>query len=293
MAARPCRFKSYRPHHIKILKHLIFDLDGVITTEATYWDIARRGLLQLLSPTADPLPLDFIYWVKNHAINHNWDVAFVALTAAPDVAKFCATHDALTGKSLLESCPGYRAAPWREVHAVCQAIQDASPLPSAGLHTPAETQKLFAQLKRQGFDFAVATGRPRAEALAPLDALGIRHFFPENRIVTHLDVEQAEHIVGTPLGKPHPFVALRAMYPEMLLQDLLNLPPKENPGVYFIGDTASDISAALAAGVTPVGILTALPPGPYREERRQTLRNLGCDNILDSVLDLPHIKLDP
>ena len=272
------------------MKLLIFDLDGVITTEATYWNIARRGLEQILNPVSDPLPEDFIYWVKNHAINHNWDVAFVALTAAPDLNEFRKSHGHLTGRALLEASPGYRDTPWRNVHTVCQAIQDASPLPDAGLHTPEETVQLFESLG--DFDLAVATGRPKPEALAPLDALGIRRFFPENRIITHFEVEQAERVAQIPLGKPHPFVALKAIYPELSLQQLLALPPQKHPGVWFIGDTASDVSAAIAAGATPIGILSALPPGPYRDQRRETLAALGCDTILDSVLDLPHAKLD-
>ena len=272
------------------MKLLIFDLDGVITTEATYWNIARRGLQHILNPSTDPLPEDFIYWVKNHAINHNWDVAFVAVTAAQNLAQFRKTHDHLTGRALLEACPGYRAELWHQVHEVCQSIQDASPLPDAGLHTAQETVQLFENLS--DFDLAVATGRPKPEALAPLDALGIRRFFPEHRIITHLEVEQAEGVAHIPLGKPHPFVALKAIYPELSLDDLLKIPPRQHPGVWFIGDTASDVGAALAAGTTPIGILSALPPGPYRDQRRQSLAGLGCDTILDSVLDLPHANLD-
>jgi phosphoglycolate phosphatase-like HAD superfamily hydrolase len=270
------------------LKLLVFDLDGVITTEAGYWEIARQGLNQILKPAADPLPVDFIYWIKNHAINHNWDVAFVALTAAAmGLDEFRRGREHLSGRELLASCDGYRKRPWSQVHEVCQAIQDSSPLPHAGLHSPAETLKLFETLAGRGFDFAVATGRPRPEALAPLDRLGIRKFFPDSRIVTHLEVERAERVAGVPLGKPHPFVALRAIDPDLPLDQLLRLPRVARPGVWFIGDTASDISAADAAGIVPIGILSALPDGPYREQRRRTLAGLGCDTILDSVLDLP------
>ena len=271
------------------MKLLIFDLDGVITTEAGYWDIARQGLQEILKPDRDPLPLDFIYWVKNHAINHNWDVAFVALTASHDFDQFRSTRDHLLGRQLLESCPGYRGRLWKAVHEVCQEIQDRSPLPSAGLHSPEEIAGLFGTLAARGFAFAVATGRPKLEALAPLDRLGIRQYFPENRIITHFEVEQAEHIALVPLGKPHPFVALRAIHPEMPLDQLLRLPNEPTPGVWFIGDTVSDVGAAVAAGVVSVGILSALPEGPYREQRRKTLRDLGCDTILDSVLDLPRV----
>jgi len=272
------------------LKLLIFDLDGVITTEASYWNIARQGVVRILGLTeGDSLPLEFIYWIKNHAINHNWDVAFVALSAVGGVEEFQARRELLTGRALLESCEGYRGVAWKRVHEVCQEIQDASPLPAEGLHSPAEMAGLFASLAERGFDFAVATGRPKAEALAPLDYLGIRAYFPENRIITHLEVQIAEREAGVPLGKPHPFVVLRAIYPEMPLAELLTMPFERRARVWFIGDTASDVGAASAAGVSAIGVLGALPPGIYREQRRKTLGELGCATMLDSVLDLPGV----
>lgn len=268
---------------------IVFDLDGVITTEAGYWAIVRKGLRPIVPPEVadDPFPPDFIYWAKNHAINHNWDAAFVALTAAGRYDEFRAAHEHLSGRALLEACPGYRDEPWRQLHRSLQAIQDASPLPDEGLHTPEETKALFETLATRGFTFAVATGRPRPEALAPLDRLGIRRFFEDRRIITHQDVEAAEREAAIPLGKPHPFVVYRAMYPDLPLDTILHLPPEPHPNTWFIGDTASDMGAAAAARVTPIGILSALPPGPYREERRHRLADLGCERLLDSVLDLP------
>ena len=62
---------------------VIFDLDGVITSEAAYWQTAREGLAALTGN--GDIPQDFIYWVKNHAVNHNWDLAFLALYALRSV----------------------------------------------------------------------------------------------------------------------------------------------------------------------------------------------------------------
>ena len=269
------------------MKLVIFDLDGVITTEATYWDIARRGLKKLLSSKADVLPLDFIYWAKNHAINHNWDVAFVALAASADREQFKVLHDHLTGRALLEACPGYREVAWRDVHQVCQEIQDRSPLPDRGLHSKPETRAMFEILEARGYELAVATGRPKSEAIAPLEQLGILRYLREDRIITHWDVQEAERTANVPLGKPHPFVVLRAMYPLMPVEEVLALPAEARQGVWFIGDTASDVSAALGAGVVPIGVVSAIPPGAYRNQRRETLSRLGCRVILDSVLELP------
>ena len=263
---------------------LIFDLDGVITSEADYWSTVEKALHL-------DIPAEFIYWCKNHAINHNWDMAFVALTAAPDFEGFTSDRALLTGRELLESCPGYRAEPWRKCHEICQTVLEAGPLPTTVLHTESQFQKLFQELELGQFVFSIATGRPRLEAVAPLENAHIWGYFDKRRVVTHDEVQQAEREAGFPLGKPHPFVAYRAMYPEMPLAELLALPSIERPDVWFIGDTISDIKAARAAGVTPIGILSAMPPGIYRDERERALREAGCDTILESVLSLPSCVL--
>ena len=241
----------------------------------------------MLKTDTDPLPQDFIFWCKNHAINHNWDLAFVALSAFPGDAAFRAAREHLTGRDLLESCDGYRGAAWIECHVLCQAIQDSGPLPETCLHRPEELVLLFEDLRRNGFVCSIATGRPRIEAMAPLERSGIRKYFDPSRILTHDDVQSAESEAKIPLGKPHPFVALKAIYPDLPVAELLGMKSEVRAGVWFIGDAVSDVHAALGAGVTPIGILGALPDGPYREGRADALRRAGCQTLLGSVLRLP------
>jgi phosphoglycolate phosphatase-like HAD superfamily hydrolase len=246
---------------------LIFDLDGVITSEADYWRTASEGI-------GSEIPLDFIYWVKNHAVNHNWDLAFVAVTARPDYAAFRRAHEHLTGKDLLAACPGYRGQVWREIHDACQRIQDTR-LPLGVL---LDARPMFETLKPSCV-FAVATGRPRPEAVAPLKKAGILHYFDASRIVTHDDVVAMEVAhPGQSFGKPEPFIVHKAMGTDFT--------PAET---VFVGDTLSDILAAERAGVRSIGILTALPEGEYREARRRTLAGAGCTTILDSVLNIPEV----
>ncbi len=247
------------------MRLLIFDLDGVITSEADYWRTAGEGI-------GSEIPLEFIYWVKNHAVNHNWDLAFVALTARCDYAGFRSAHDHLTGKELLAACPGYRGAVWRDIHTACQRIQDTR-LPVEVL---LDAQPMFETLKSDTV-FAVATGRPLPEALAPLAKAGLLSYFDQRRIVTHDDVVAAEALhPGQSLGKPDPFIVHKAMGSDFAPAQTV-----------FVGDTLSDIQAAERAGVRPIGILTALPVGVYREARRQRLADAGCTTILDSVLEIP------
>ena len=246
---------------------LIFDLDGVITSEADYWRTAGEGI-------GSQIPLEFIYWVKNHAVNHNWDLAFVAETARHDYAGFRRAHDHLTGKELLAACPGYRGQVWRDIHEACQRMQDTR-LPVEVL---LDSRPMFETLKSDTV-FAVATGRPRPEALAPLAKAGILDYFDAARIVTHDDVVEAEALrPGQSLGKPDPFIVHKAMGCDFSAENTV-----------FVGDTLSDMQAAARACVRPIGILTALPAGEYREARRRTLVDAGCTTILDSVLEIPGV----
>lgn len=78
---------------------IIFDLDGVITTEHIYWECARLTVWELVhlrlgaAPVYLPavhdaavresiLPQPLIFRVKNLAINSNWDLTYLASCAA-------------------------------------------------------------------------------------------------------------------------------------------------------------------------------------------------------------------
>ena len=79
------------------IKFLVFDLDGVITSEQKYWNTARLtvwelitqpeylGLTDYFGPTQPQQVLtsgqqtinnDFIYELKRRAINSNWDLTY-------------------------------------------------------------------------------------------------------------------------------------------------------------------------------------------------------------------------
>src|SRR5947209_936120 len=73
---------------------LIFDMDGVITTEEKYWACARLALWELVTHTlsipyafGDPIhdvaareavtPDSLIYALKGRAVNSNWDICYI------------------------------------------------------------------------------------------------------------------------------------------------------------------------------------------------------------------------
>ena len=79
---------------LRNLKWLIFDMDGVITSEAMYWDAAELTVKEILGSdkyiglkegfTASReeekrfLPVATIRELKNRALNSNWDIAYLA-----------------------------------------------------------------------------------------------------------------------------------------------------------------------------------------------------------------------
>ena len=90
---------------------LIFDMDGVITTEEKYWACVRLTLWELVTKTLDlpnafgdavhdeairiaVVPDELIYALKGRAVNSNWDIAYmlvcIYLSALPDATVFSA-----------------------------------------------------------------------------------------------------------------------------------------------------------------------------------------------------------
>jgi len=140
----------------------------------------------------------------------------------------------------------------------------------------------------------IATGRPRLEVLAPLKSLGLLHYFDQDRIVTYDEVLEAESYaqargLAIKLGKPHPFPLLKSIYPKASLDDLIsnNFDQQFHRQIGYVGDAASDILAAQRAGCVPIAVLTGFTVAQAQVEKRRMFTTLGCDIILDSILELP------
>jgi phosphoglycolate phosphatase-like HAD superfamily hydrolase len=156
-----------------------------------------------------------------------------------------------------------------------------------------ETVLLVAEIKQvlgvlaQRYKLAIATGRPRNETIVPLTKLGLLEFFEADRVVTYDEVLAAEQLVEFKLGKPHPFIVLKAIYPELSDAELIDLAQNSHPRVAYIGDAASDVVAAQAAGCCSIGVLTGF--GVDLEYKRQLLGKIGCNHIIASVAALPDL----
>jgi len=89
------------------------------------------------------------------------------------------------------------------------------------------------------------------------------------------------------LGKPHPFILLKAISPGTPVPQLLAQRQQHYPEVAYVGDAASDVMAAQQAHCKAIGVLTGFTPGKTRDQKQSLFRELNCDAVLDSILDLP------
>jgi phosphoglycolate phosphatase-like HAD superfamily hydrolase len=98
---------------------------------------------------------------------------------------------------------------------------------------------------------AVATGRPRVEAIYPLKKFGISHMF--RAVVSEDDIAEAEKLHGRPLRKPDPFSVALAIGRSGVPWER----PEPGNVVFYVGDMPGDMAAGLGAGARPVGFAAA------------------------------------
>jgi phosphoglycolate phosphatase-like HAD superfamily hydrolase len=154
-------------------------------------------------------------------------------------------------------------------------------------------QDTLAELSKR-YSLAIATGRPRNEVISPLQKMDLLKYFDSQRIVTYDDVLEAESVhydSEIHLGKPHPFILYKAIYPEIEITKLCNdcFHLKNPQTVAYIGDAGSDVIAAKRAGCLSIGVLTGFSQDNTKVEKEKLLQNLGCDIVLDSILELPSL----
>ena len=169
-------------------------------------------------------------------------------------------------------------------------------------HSPAQTGKIgcihFEQpllpvpqlkatletLRQQGYTFGIATGRPREEALLPLEHYDLLTYFDMQHITTHAEVAQAEAKASkkgssVSLVKPHPYQFLLAAHPSYE-------PDEEKQDVQpfiVVGDTPSDVNGGHAAGA----IVVAVKTGARTPQALTLLEQSTPDFLIEDVTKLP------
>ncbi len=161
--------------------------------------------------------------------------------------------------------------------------------------------KVFRTLQLTGLNLAVATGRPRKEAVTALKSIGILDYFEDRRIITQDEADNAEAILKQQgrrmkLSKPHPYIILKAIYPDKTPEELLGLTvPDYKHDIYaMVGDAMSDILGAKQAGCTAVGVLSGAGKDTDLEnEQREFFTEMGADIVISDIEELPPlVKLD-
>jgi phosphoglycolate phosphatase-like HAD superfamily hydrolase len=147
-----------------------------------------------------------------------------------------------------------------------------------------ELRATLETLCSQGYILAVATGRPGQEAIVPLKNYGLLEYFDETRLVTHVEVAQAEARLDgqgetSSLVKPHPYPFLVAADPEYQP----NQPVKLHGSFVVVGDTPSDVHGGRDAGAITVAVLT----GARSAEARTLLEQSQPDFIVEDVTNVP------
>ncbi len=161
-------------------------------------------------------------------------------------------------------------------------IYDEEPLIPLG-----ELKEILSTLTSAGINLGIGTGRAYYEIHTPLKKWDLEKYFNADAYITYSDVVNAEgllsglgHNLG--LGKPHPFMFLKAVYgkdysTQKLIDGIFNKDLLEN--VLIVGDAGSDIMAAKAIPCKFAAVLTGITgkgAKPYFED-------MGADYILDSI----------
>lgn len=346
---------------------IVFDLDGVITTEQIYWESARLTIWELVHLTlrlphpyvsavhdglarAAYIPDALIASIKARAINSNWDLTYLvacgvllglpahcargatsvadvfgaarragsAARTAPDfwwvlvlsnllaqisfdghdllvaVGEQTASHLGLAQTDWFQ--PGglfwqalyERFQNWYGGHAMgawgAERLQEFPVLP------PAQLQRALEALRVRGAELAIATGRPRSEAEYALSSFGILDQFDRARMITYDDVARAQTALQLQgLGKPHPFVIRKAIWPDLPDEVLLQARQVDRV-VWMVGDSPSDCLAAASAGVPCIGVASAADMDAERHARHvQALHQAGCERVIDDISTLAAI----
>lgn len=326
---------------------IIFDMDGVITSELGYWKSAALTVYELMydyrfygNRDIDrdwcQKNVDMIYdtvfnggktvtAVKELGVNTNWDLAYLVFCVAKYLDPMVETFDKAYYESVCMFIENMEIHPpelyagvegllatvlprkegyfkrgegelWEELISCFQRWYhgDEEVLGMKELDEPLlplpEIKDTLAALKNAGFRLGIGTGRPKDEILHPLARWGLSDYFDTELCATYDEVlaAQREVEVDYPLAKPHPFVFLKAAFgTEFSNKELCEAKVKKEMAgrCLVVGDAASDLLAAKAAGFAFLAVLT----GTQGQRARRYFEENQADIIVDTVLSMKEL----
>ncbi len=285
------------------MKAVLFDLDGVITSERIYWNCSglafarfrdmdvpedREGKVRLAQKL---LPDTVIKRFKEAGINSNWDITYaisVLNTIGKDVNWFLDEverrgYKGLDYLKLLDELdPSVKhdreGGPWEKAHKKfqqCYYELEETDEPAIPLE---QVSKALEELKGMGFRLGIVTGRPYKEAELPLKRWGLWDYFEKGLIVTETEVSEESKKRGEHLGKPNPYPILRAIFANEEC-DECDI-EKIRDDYVFVGDSVSDVVAAKRAGIPVICVNTGIAG-------EESLRKAGADLIVEDLSRVP------
>lgn len=166
------------------------------------------------------------------------------------------------------------------------------------LHGVTKTHEYLSQLKEAGFTLGIGTGRPRREIITPLTEWNMLNYFSEDRISTYDEVESAEkelHSGGElkRLGKPHPFMFARSIFPEKQLKELAAIDSRIQNAeqVLIVGDAQADLWPAQTMKCHAAAVLSGAIGVSAKKELEVAKPDVICHDIVELTEAL--VKLKP
>ena len=285
------------------MKAVLFDLDGVITSERIYWNCSGLALARYLGKVMPEknkekvklaqsfLPDKIIRGFKENGVNSNWDIAYAMSILArigkkPDAFLSEMNKRGMRGieylKLLDEFDPSEKhdreGGAWGDAHKRFQACyfeleetdEPVLPLP--------KIKEALDELKDMGLKLGIVTGRPLREADKPLKRWGLWDYFEPSMIVTDDDVDEESKRRGKHVGKPDPWPVLRAIFKNegCSARDA----KKAAEDYILVGDSVADVLSAKNAGIKVICVKTGIAS-------EDSLRKAGADVIIKDLTEVP------
>ena len=289
------------------MKAILFDLDGVITSERIYWNTAgiiiaeKKGAIlpenceELAKLAGKSLPDDEIRRFKELGINSNKDIAYCGLMAyktgkSNSELLIGMENEGLKGLAYLKYLdkidPGTTHLRHGEVFDDIDNTFRACYQKLSGIEKPPVSldaiRETLEKLKSNGWKLGIVTGRNLPDSKAPLEKWGIFDYFDPCMIITDDEVEEESKKRGEHVGKPHAWPILRAIFGcETFVSDGEAIKRLKSKGDFvFVGDSVSDVLAAKAAGMPVICVNTGIAS-------KESLIRAGADIIVKDVTFVP------